>query len=1056
MMRLGLDIGTNSIGWCLYELENDSPSKIIDGGARIFSDGRVAKTGASLAVDRRNARAARRRRDRFLRRRTTLMKKLSTTGLMPENPNEARLLEQLDPYYLRAFGLDNELALTHFGRALFHLNQRRGFKSNRKTEGNNEGGKIKSGTERLDQAMIISSARTYGEFLFKRREAAVDQRQIPSVRTRLTLRSTPDVAEAGMGYDFYPDRQHLEEEFEKLWNAQSRHHINLTDDLREVIFEIIFFQRPLKAQKVGRCLFVDEDRLPKAHPIAQQRVLYETVNSLRILGAGTGSRPLTLDERDKVITLLNGKKPSKSPKLTSISFKSLAKELKMSENESFSLDTSMRDALSCDPVRASLSHPDRFGPQWSTLSTEKQWSLISQLRQAEDRDVLIKWLMTEYHLSEQNAQNVADAPLPEGHGRLGETATKALLKELKEKVIPYSEAVSRLGWHHSSHRTGEVLDRLPYYGEVLDKHVIPGTQNPSDDDITRYGRITNPTVHIGLNQVRRLINKIITTYGKPDQVVVELARDLKNSEQQKQEIIKANSRNLKAAQQRSEKLLELGQKDTGANRMLLRIWEEMNPDPLKRFCPYTGKTISVSMIFNGECDEDHILPYSRTLDDSQSNKTLCLREANRAKGNKTPYEAWGNTDNWAVILDNLRHVPENKRWRFSPDSMEKFEGTRDFTERALVDTQYLSKISREYLDTLFTESGHVWVVPGRLTEMLRRHWGLNSLLSDHNRGAGKAKNRLDHRHHAVDAAVIAATDRGLIQRVSKISAQNKDNGLEVFSSSVPMPWESFRSDLAQTLGQMIVSHKADHGLTNLKEKQSGNDSTSGQLHNDTAYGLTGKTLNGLPLVVTRKPIDSLTPRMIEKINDPYLIKLLEQTTANKEDKEFKSAIDKFVSKSGPYRGIRHVRIIEPLDVIQIKNKAGEVYKAYKGDSNQRYEVWRLPDKKLTHRVVSTFEAHQMNQEKPHPAAKKIMVLHKGDMVKLDHSKFGPVVATVERFDANGGISLVAHNESNADQRYRKEKDDVYIRMNVASLIKNGGRRIIVDEIGHYRDPGPPT
>ena len=196
--------------------------------------------------------------------------------------------------------------------------------------------------------------------------------------------------------------------------------------------------------------------------------------------------------------------------------------------------------------------------------------------------------------------------------------------------------------------------------------------------------------------------------------------------------------------------------------------------------------------------------------------------------------------------------------------------------------------------------------------------------------------------------------------------------------------------------------------------------------------------------------------MIEKINDPYLIKLLEQTTANKEDKEFKSAIDKFVSKSGPYRGIRHVRIIEPLEVIQIKNKAGEVYKAYKGDSNQRYEVWRLPDKKLTHRVVSTFEAHQMNQEKPHPAAKKIMVLHKGDMVKLDHSKFGPVVATVERFDANGGISLVAHNESNADQRYRKEKDDVYIRMNVASLIKNGGRRIIVDEIGHYRDPGPPT
>ena len=134
-MRIGLDIGTTSIGWWLYETDGKGKSAritgVIDGGVRIFSDGRDPKSKASLAVDRRLARAMRRRRDRYLRRRVTLMKLLAKSGLMPSDPTEAKALELLDPYELRFKGLDVALSLTHFGRALFHLNQRRGFKSNR-------------------------------------------------------------------------------------------------------------------------------------------------------------------------------------------------------------------------------------------------------------------------------------------------------------------------------------------------------------------------------------------------------------------------------------------------------------------------------------------------------------------------------------------------------------------------------------------------------------------------------------------------------------------------------------------------------------------------------------------------------------------------------------------------------------------------------------------------------------------------------------------------------------------------------------------------------------
>ena len=135
-MRLGLDIGTNSIGWWLYGTDaKGAVTSHIDGGVRIFGDGRHPKSGQSLAVARREARSARKRRDRYLRRRADLMKALAQAGLMPNDPNDRKELEKLDPYALRAVGLNEKISLNELGRALFHLNQRRGFKYNRKTDG---------------------------------------------------------------------------------------------------------------------------------------------------------------------------------------------------------------------------------------------------------------------------------------------------------------------------------------------------------------------------------------------------------------------------------------------------------------------------------------------------------------------------------------------------------------------------------------------------------------------------------------------------------------------------------------------------------------------------------------------------------------------------------------------------------------------------------------------------------------------------------------------------------------------------------------------------------
>ncbi len=1085
VMRLGLDIGTNSIGWFLYSTDDGAVTSVVDGGVRIFSDGRDPKSKASLAVDRRAARAQRRRRDRYLRRKAALMKRMSQAGLMPADPEEAKALEGLDPYALRAAGLDHPLPLTHFGRALFHLNQRRGFKSNRKTDrSDNESGKIKDATARLDQAMMAKSARTFGEFLHKLRAAASDPKRVPSVRTRLTVARREGTEKEEAGYDFYPDRNHLSEEFSKLWAAQARHAPDtLTEDLRDEIATIIFHQRPLKAPEVGLCLFSGQHgiperdkRIPSAHPLNQRRILLETVNNLKIAGRGEPARSLTREERDQIVHALDNKSHTKSLTGMAMKLKALGKLIKLRPEQSFTLETANRDAIACDPVRASLSHPDRFGARWSTLDDAAQWDVVQRIRAVQsdaEHDELTGWLMQTHGLDRDHAEGTANAPLPEGYGRLGLTATKRILAALEAEVVPYSAAVAACGWHHSDERTGQVLDSLPYYGEILERHVIPGTYDPKDNDITRFGRITNPTVHIGLNQLRRLVNRIICVYGKPDEIVVELARDLKLSEDQKREVQRDIRKNTDAAIKRGEKLENMGVPNTGANRMVMRLWEDLGPAIGPRCCPYTGKPISAAMLFDGSCDVDHILPYSRTLDDGFANRTLCLKEANRQKTNKTPWEAWGDTDQWETIAANLKNLPANKAWRFAPDAMTRFEGENDFQARALKDTQYLSRIARAYLDALYDGAdgkSHVWAVPGRLTEMFRRHWGLNGLtaLTDRDAETVKAKNRTDHRHHAIDAAVVAATDRGLIKRIADIAKRDELNGSEEVARSVSPPWEGFRDDIGTQIARIIVSHRADHGRIDPAARRSGRDSTSGQLHNDTAYGIgNGST------VVSRKPLSSLGPNDITistrgaNIRDADLQRHLARVTRGLEGKDFEAALLAFAAApklpdhtDNPYFGIRRVRLEETLKKdarVEVTDKTGKAFKAYKGDSNHCFEIWRLPNGKFKAQVVTTFDAHQLGAEKkPHPAAKRILRLFKRDMILLERAgeKF---VGYIQKMKQNGSLFVAPHTEANADARDRDSKDEFkLISMGAATLIKNKARRVFVDEMGRLRDPGSPV
>ena len=153
--RLALDLGSTSLGWAMLRLGPDNTAvAVIKAGVRIFSDGRNPKDGSSLAVTRRDARAMRRRRDRLLKRKARMMRTLVEHGFFPPDGKARKALELLNPYALRAKGLDEALKPEEFARALFHINQRRGFKSNRKTDKkDNDSGALKSAIKRLHASL---------------------------------------------------------------------------------------------------------------------------------------------------------------------------------------------------------------------------------------------------------------------------------------------------------------------------------------------------------------------------------------------------------------------------------------------------------------------------------------------------------------------------------------------------------------------------------------------------------------------------------------------------------------------------------------------------------------------------------------------------------------------------------------------------------------------------------------------------------------------------------------------------------------------------------------
>ena len=1064
--RLGLDLGTNSIGWAAVELDDGGePCGVLGMGVRIFPDGRDAQSKASNAADRRLARGQRRRRDRYLERRGDLMDALVKFGLMPRDTKERKCLEKLDPYRLRARALDGPLASFELGRALFHLNQRRGFKSNRKADGDeSEKTKISDRIGGLRRSIEDSGARTLGEFLAWRHE------KHEPVRAR-------------EGLDLYPDRAMYEGEFDKIREAQKPHHKKLSEEQWDRLRDIIVIQRPLKPVEAGWCQFEYEDgqrRAARALPVFQEFRILQEVNNLRVRVGSEPERPLEEQVREKALARLQSGK--------NIDFKKLTGDLKklLPPGATFNLSGGGREKIAGDETVAKLAGKGLFGSRWFEFSLEERNEIVRALLETEESEEVQRKAVEEWGLSESQAKAVAGVSLVSGYGNLSEKAIGKILPHL-EKGLVYSDAVKAEYLHHSDFRNDEAHDALPYYGEALPRDVVgedPTKDPKADGETAHYGRFPNPTVHIGLNQLRRVVNRLIEAHGKPAAIAVELARDLKMNLEQKRELQKQQREGARRNERYRECLESAEQEPTADALRKLRLWEEQG-----RLCLYTGETLSfemVAMVASNLTEVDHILPFSKTLDNSMANMVVCVRRANRDKGDRPPYEAFGHSPegyDYEAILARADKLPPNKRWRFQPDAMERFEDEEGFLDRQLNETRYLSRTARTYLAYLYDEKGEgrnrVWASPGRVTALLRRGWGLEGMLRVTDEGEIARKQRDDHRHHAVDALVVACTTRRLLQRFARAAGSDRNvHNTEERLAAVAKeaePWKGFHRDQVKPfLDRLVVSHKPDHG-------RPGKGSTTGQLHNETAYGLVRLSETGPSEVVVRKKVADFKKRSeLEDVRDPQmgkaLMELWDEVAAEVEDKKQLPA--KFAEwAAGPgvlqdrrRQPVRRVRIrvprLEPQALIPIKDeRTGKVYKYYERGKNEFADVWRMRDGSWRLVVVPRFYANQPDFDvedfrpkdksgRKDPTAKRLMRLRIDDMGALGEGPDLRIVRVRKITDAKGGAYVVLddHNEANVADRVGKDMKES--RFRAVTLKRQGFRKVGVDEIGRVRDSGP--
>jgi len=1038
--RLGFDLGYTSIGWAALEL-NDGYQVIdfIDFGVRIFPSGRNDQTKQPTSVQRREKRGARRNRDRYLKRRQRLLELMINIGLQPDNRQARKSLAQKEPLALRAKAVKEKIGLHDIGRALFHINQRRGFKSNRiagRKEDSDAGKGLLGGVDKLEK-LLAEKDLTLGEYLYKKLKKGQ--------ATRLKAGENQ--------YDLWTSRKMYRAEFDKIIETQKKYYPEVfTNENIEKLKNIIFYQRNLKPQKAGFCSLLDgEKRARLAYSESQLYRIYQEVNNLEIVAESTSTPKLSLENRKDIIRHL-------SEDFSSLTTKHLLTWSKIQniigiKGVKFNLEALGRKGLKANTTDILLG--EALNSKWHKLTDKQKRELIDQLLTSQENKDLIKKLQDNY--SESEIQKLINLKgLPEGFGRVSLAAINKIMPGLKQGLV-YPDACKVARINHSDDRTGEVFDELPYYGEVMPKSIIGGTFNKSDLPEKRYGKINNPTVHMALNQFKLVVNDLIKRFGGPPaEIHLEMARDTAMSTKELQEHLREQEKNKKKNDYINDILRKGGHQENYQNRMKYKLWEDLHKSPEARACPFTGDTISLENLFSPLIEIEHIIPFSISFDDGRNNKTLCFKSANQDKDNRTPFEAFGTSQNgyvWDEILARAKKMPYPKYRRFLPDAIDWFKDSEEgkYIARQLNDSRYMSKVARKYAESIAPK---VVTLKGKYTSDLRHVWGLERFTHDMIDGK-PAKDRSNHHHHAIDALVVALANIRTMQKVAMANRGQGKYSSKQWLQDLGKPYSGFDpKQIENKLRQLVISHKPDHKNPALAIKTGG---SIGQLHEDTNYGHITENVFATRKELTadnfgkQKNIDAIAAKHIKSAVQKIFNKYYDLEQKKLTDKK---AYETDINDYKKHTNIKKVRIhLNKPDLISIKDKTGNPYRYVVGGNNFCAEIYcNQKGKKAGKWQCEVIQNYYANQKgfvpkwrQKNATAYKVMRLQINDMVAIE--KDGKrIICRVQKMGAKGIIILRKANDAETDFKTQ-------ISTAASSLQKMNARKLYVSPSGNIYDPG---
>ena len=832
---LGLDLGVGSIGWCLIALDaQGDPAEILGMGSRVVpltnlgDDKAFSKGEAFTANQKRTARRTMRRGfARYQLRRYRLRRELAKVGMLPDAALIQLPLLELWELRERAAAAGRRLTLPELGRVLCHINQKRGYrhvKSDAAAIVGDEGEKKKDSNSaylagiRANDEKLQDEHKTVGQYFAEQLRQSQSESPTGGISYRIK--------------DQIFSRQRYIDEYDQIMAAQRVHYPDiLTDEfIRMLRDEVIFMQRPLKSCKhlVSLCEFEKQERVirvqqddgkggrqlverrvkfgpkvaPKSSPLFQLCRIYEAVNNIRLTRPDGSPRDITPEERAKIVAHLQSS--------ASLSFAALKKLLK--EKVLIADQLTTKSGLKGDSTRVALAAALQPYPQYHHLLnmeletrmmtvqltdeetgevTEREVAVVtdSYVRQPlyrlwhmlysiEERDAMRRALITQLGMTEEDLDGGLldqlyrlDFVKP-GYGNKSAKFICKLLPQLQQG-LGYSEACAAVGYRHSNSPTSEEITERT----LLEK--IP---------LLQRNELRQPLVEKILNQMINLVNALKAEYGV-DEVRVELARELKMSREERERMTRQNGQRKEANDKVAERIRQCGLYPTKPRIQKYMLWEEAG-----KVCLYCGRSIEEEQCLNGDDMEvEHIIPKSVLYDDSYGNKTCACHECNQTKGNRTALE-YIRAKGWeAEYMERINDLLKEKKISYSKHQRLRWlkeDIPSDFLERQLRLTQY---ISRQAMAILQQGIRRVSASEGGVTARLRSLWGygkiLHTLNLDRYDSMGETERvsregeateelhitnwskRMDHRHHAIDALVVACTRQSYIQRLNRLSSE---------------------------------------------------------------------------------------------------------------------------------------------------------------------------------------------------------------------------------------------------------------------------------------------